>query len=144
MVRKRRTDTWQPTYNTIFFNGYSDLKCFIKLHFSYFIHNQIYLNSFKQQGPVVRSVVSLTSSLRGQHKCFKALLNSLIIFVEKNERSFAMQKLLTFFNQNSDIFQILTFGFFNETLTNDVVSFEQPGPGTHTCKCDEDDQTSQI
>ena len=39
-----------------------------------------------------------------------------------------MQKLLTFFQQKIYIgnVQILTF----EILTNDVVSFEQPGPGS--------------
>ena len=41
-----------------------------------------------------------------------------------------MQKLLTFFQQKilwhiSDIY----IGNFNEMLSNDVVSFEQPGPG---------------
>ena len=43
--------------------------------------------------------------------------------------AFALQKLLSLFNKkywcNSDI----TNRNFNETLTNDVVSFEQPGPG---------------
>ena len=41
-----------------------------------------------------------------------------------------MQKLLTFFStKNIGVFEILKFENFNETLTNDVVSFEQPGPG---------------
>ena len=41
-------------------------------------------------GPVVQSIVSLTSSLRDQLvKCFTTLEpNTLILFVEKNERSF--------------------------------------------------------
>ena len=52
-------------------------------------------------GPVVQSIVSLTSSLRGQLvKCFTTLLpNTLIIFVEKMREAFALQKLLTFFQQ---------------------------------------------
>ena len=37
-----------------------------------------------------------------------------------------MQKLLTFFNKIIGIFQLLTFEI---TLTDDVVSFEHPGPG---------------
>ena len=45
--------------------------------------------------------------------------------------AFALQKLLTFLQQKywriSDI-DVLNF---NETLTNDVVSFEQPGPGRY-------------
>ena len=63
-------------------------------------------------GPVVQSIVSLTSSLRGQLiKCFTTLLpNTLIFFVEKMREAFALQKLLTFFQQkNIGIFQILTF-----------------------------------
>ena len=42
--------------------------------------------------------------------------------------AFALQKLLTFFStKNIGIFEKLT-SENNETLTNDVVSFEQPGP----------------
>ena len=45
--------------------------------------------------------------------------------------AFALQKLLTFFStKHIGIFQILTFEILNETLTKDVVSFEQPGPGS--------------
>ena len=53
------------------------------------------------QGPVVQSIVSLTSSLSGQLlKCFTTLLqNTLKFFVEKMREAFAMQKLLTFFQQ---------------------------------------------
>ena len=42
-------------------------------------------------GPVVQSIVSLTSSLRGQLvKCFMTLLpNTLIFFVEKMSKSFS-------------------------------------------------------
>ena len=51
------------------------------------------------QGPVVQSIVSLTSSLRGQLvKCFTTLLlNTLIFFVEKMREAFTLQKLHTFF-----------------------------------------------
>ena len=51
------------------------------------------------QSPVVQSIVSLTSSLRGQLvKCFMTLLlNTLIFFVEKMREAFALQKLHTFF-----------------------------------------------
>ena len=53
------------------------------------------------QGLVVQSMVSLTSSLRGQLvKCFTTLLpNTLIFFVDKMREAFALQKLLTFFQQ---------------------------------------------
>ena len=50
-------------------------------------------------GPVVQSIISLTSSLRGQ-LCFTTLYpNTLIFFVEKIREAFAWQKLLTFFHQ---------------------------------------------
>ena len=53
------------------------------------------------QGPVVQSIVSLTSSLRGQLvKCFMTLQpNILKFFVKKKREAFALQKLLTFFQQ---------------------------------------------
>ena len=52
-------------------------------------------------GPVVQSTVSLMSSLRGHLvKYFMTLLlNTLIFFVEKKREAFALQKLLTFFQQ---------------------------------------------
>ena len=41
-----------------------------------------------------------------------------------------MQKLLTFFQQkNISIYAIFNDQSFNDTLTNDIVSFEQLGPG---------------
>ena len=39
-----------------------------------------------------------------------------------------MQKLLTFFSQNINICAIFNDQNFNDTLTNDIVSFEQLGP----------------
>ena len=64
------------------------------------------------QGPVVQSIVILTSLLRGQLiKCFTTLYpNTLIFFVEKMREAFALQKLFTFFStKNIGIFEILTF-----------------------------------
>ena len=53
------------------------------------------------QGPVVQSVVSLTSSLRVISLTVLAdsIYNILIFFAEKMWVAFAMQKLLTFFQQ---------------------------------------------
>ena len=52
-------------------------------------------------GPVVQSIVSLTSSLRGRLvKYFMTLLlNTLKFCVEKMRETFALQKILTFFQQ---------------------------------------------
>ena len=45
-----------------------------------------------------------------------------------------MQKLPTFFffSKNISIYAIFNDQSFNDTLTNDIVSFEQPGPGDQT------------
>ena len=44
-----------------------------------------------------------------------------------------MQKLLTFFfSKTISVYAIFKDQSFNDTLTNDVVSFEQLGPG---CQC---------
>ena len=40
-----------------------------------------------------------------------------------------MQKLLTFFSNNISVYAILNDQSFYDTLTNDIVSFEQLGPG---------------
>ena len=52
-------------------------------------------------GPVVQSIVNLPSLLGGQLiKCFMTLYpNTLIFFVDKMSEAFAVQKLLTFFQQ---------------------------------------------
>ena len=46
--------------------------------------------------------------------------------------AFAVQKLLTFFQQKYWQISDINVLNFNDTLTNDVVSFEQPGPGQET------------
>ena len=57
----------------------------------------------------------------------------MIFFVEKMKEAFALQKHLIFFQQK--ILTNLRYQHlnFNETLTNDVVSFEQPGLGVQVC-----------
>ena len=55
----------------------------------------------EDQGLVVQSIVSFMNSLRCQLvKCFTTLQpNPLIFFAEKLREAFAVQKLLTFFQQ---------------------------------------------
>ena len=43
-----------------------------------------------------------------------------------------MQKLLTFFSKNIRVYVIFNDPSFNDTLINDIVSFEQLGPGSLT------------
>ena len=49
-------------------------------------------------------------------------------FVDKMREAFALQKLLAFFQQKYRQISDIKVWNFNETLTNGVVSFEQPGP----------------
>ena len=61
---------------------------------------------------VVQNIVSLMSSLRGQLvKCFVSLLpNTLKFYIERMREAFALQKLLTFFQQkNIGVYEILKF-----------------------------------
>ena len=61
-------------------------------------------------GPVVQSVVSLTSSLRVISLTVLAfsIYNILIFFAEKMWVAFAMQKLLTFFQQKISAYLSIT------------------------------------
>ena len=69
-------------------------------------------NSFinTDQGPVVQSVVSLTSSLRVISLAVLAdsIYNILIFFAEKMWVAFALQKLLTFFQQKISAYSRIT------------------------------------
>ena len=62
-------------------------------------------------GPVVQSIVSLTSSLRGQLvKCFWTLLPNILKFLlKKCEKLLHCKSFSHFFNKNIGIFEILTF-----------------------------------
>ena len=89
----------------------------------------IFLISFKYQlygfqGPVVQSVVSLTSLLRVISLTVLAdsIYNILIFFAEKFFSAKKFQHICISLNVN-----------FNESLTNDIVSFEQPGPEILHC-----------
>ena len=64
----------------------------------------------KLQGPVVQSVVSLTSSLRviSLTVCADSIYNILIFFSKKMWVAFALQKLLTFFQQKFSIYLRIT------------------------------------
>ena len=84
----------------------------------------------EHQGPVVQSVVTLTSTLRAISLTVLAdsMHNILIFFTEKMWVAFALQKLLTFFSQKIQHIWVSLDVNFNESLTNVIVSFEQLGP----------------
>ena len=51
--------------------------------------------------------------------------------------AFALQKLLTFFQQKFQHICVSLNVNFNESLTNDIVSFEQLGPDHQTVQADQ-------
>ena len=78
------------------------------------------------QGSVVQSVVSLTSSLRVISLTVLAdsIHNILIFFAEKMWVAFALH----FFSKKFQHICVSLDVNFNESLTNHVISFEQLGP----------------
>ena len=77
------------------------------------------------QGPVVQSIISLTSSLvvKMLTVLVNTISNSQIVLLKKNVSSFCI-----LFSKNISIYAIFNDQNFNDTLTNDIVSFEQLGP----------------
>ena len=85
----------------------------------------------KLQGPVVQSVVSLTSSLRviSLTVLVDSIYNILKFFAEKMWVAFALQNAThIFFSKKFQHICVSLDVNFNKSLTNDVVSFEQLGP----------------
>ena len=78
---------------------------------NYILHYRIILLLDSEgQGPIVQSVVSLTSSLRviSLTVLVDSIHNILIFFAEKMWVAFALQKLLTFFQQNISAYLRIT------------------------------------
>ena len=71
-------------------------------------------------GPVVQSIVSLTTPLRRQFVNYNAdyTIKYTVIF-------------LTFFSNKKSQCTCICNVYFNERLTNDVVNFQQRVPGVH-------------
>ena len=55
--------------------------------------------------------------------------NSQVFLLKKCEQLLQMQSYSHFFSKNIRIYAIFNDQIFNNTLTNDIVSFEQLGPG---------------
>ena len=84
----------------------------------------------KYVGPIVQSIVSLMSLL--VVKMLTALVSTVsnsVIFAEKNVSSCKCKSYSHFFSKNISIYAIFNDQSFNDTLTNDIVSFEQLGRG---------------
>ena len=78
------------------------------------LFQEFWLAVTNSQGPVVQSVISLTSSLR---------VILLTVLAD------SIYNILTFFSKKFQHICVSLNVNFNESLTNDVVSFEQLGPG---------------
>ena len=81
------------------------------------------------QGPVVQSIVSLTTSLviKTVTVLVNTISNSQVFLLKKWEQLLQMQKLLTFFSAKiiaSMPYAIFNDQSFNDMLTNNIVSFE--------------------
>ena len=79
-------------------------------HQSKYLHSLTWASIIIHQGPVVQSVVSLTSSLRviSLTVLVDSIHNILIFFAEKMWVAFALQKLLTFFQQKISAYLRIT------------------------------------
>ena len=85
------------------------------------------LREQKFRGPDVQSIVNLTTSLRHQLIKFSDyIIKYTVIFCWKNVRIFC--RFSHFLNKKYQRICNIYILNFNETLTNDVVNFEQPGP----------------
>ena len=99
---QRETKTPAPSSPTRWSGPIILYRCFsIRNRISFLINDQ---------GPVVQSVVSLTSSLRVISLTVLAdsIYNIMIIFAEKMWVAFALQKLLTFFQQKISAYLRIT------------------------------------
>ena len=93
------------------------------------------------QGPVVQSIVSLTSSLVVQYLIHSYLWSNSQLVVQylihsyfclQNVSSFCKCKSYShFFSKNISVYAIYNDQSFNDMLTNNIVSFEQLGPGCY-------------
>ena len=75
------------------------------------------------QGPVVQSVVSLTS-------LFVVKMLTVLVSTISNSQVFLLKKCeySHFFSKNISVYAIFNDQRFNDTLTNGIISFEQLGP----------------
>ena len=83
-------------------------------------------------GPIVQSIIILTSSLPVKMlPDLESTISNSQVFLLKNVSSFCKCKSYShFFSKNiNSVYAIFNDQSFNDTLTYDIVSFEQMGPG---------------
>ena len=93
------------------------------------LNNNRQLFHQKVLGPVVQSIISLTSSLvvKILTVLVSSISNSQIFLLKKNVSSFC-KSCSHFFSKNISVYAKFNDQSFNNKLTNDTDSFEQPGP----------------
>ena len=97
------------------------------------------------QVPAVQSIVSLTGSLvvKMLTVLVSTISNAQVFLLKKIEKQ--MQKLHIFFSNDNSVYAIFNDQSFNDTLPNDIVSFEQMGPDvSSTTDGPNKDKTSDI
>ena len=82
------------------------------------------------EGPAVQSIVSLMSSLVVKILTIlvSTMSNTQEFLLKKCEYFLQMQSYSHFFSKNISTYAIFNDQSFNNTLTNNIVSFEQLGP----------------
>ena len=98
---------------------------FLVVKFSISLNRRVFVMICDFQGPVLQSIVRLTSLL--VVKLLTVLLHTvsnLQVFLLKKK---LREKLFTYFQQNISIYAIFNDQNFNDMLTNHIVSFEQLG-----------------
>ena len=120
------------SYSHFFSKNISIFAIFNDQSFNNMLTNNIV--NFEQLGPVVQRVVSLTSSLRVISLTVLAdsIHNILIVFAEKMWVALHCKSYSHFFSKKFQHICVSLDVNFNESLTNDIVSFEQLGPGVYT------------
>ena len=80
----------------------------------------------KDHGPVVQSIVSLTSLLVVKMLTVQvSTVSNSQVFLLKNV---SCKSYSHFFRKNISVYAIFNDQSFNDTLTNDIISFQQLGP----------------
>ena len=94
--------------------------------------NWVTIETMKCLGPVVQSIISLTSPLvvKMLTVLVSTISNSQVFLLKKMWVAFANAKAThIFFSKNIGLYAIFNDQSFNDMLTNNIVSFEQLGPG---------------
>ena len=102
----------------------------IKKKYKYFSVETKVSSAAKCQGPVVQSILNLSSSLSvvSLTDLANSIYNILIFLLKKCKKLLHCKSYSHFFQQKISAYLRITDVNFNKSFTNDIVSFEQLGP----------------